>query len=106
MIAALGWYVLLPLSSLVIGELEFFPWPHLFMMWLGWETWAMFASAQLIGAVAIVAVGLLVRRWRPFRVESFAKAVPIGLLLTAGTLALLLAGAFTAAVLLGWDTAA
>jgi hypothetical protein len=105
-LAALGWYALLMLSGLVVGELAFFPWPHLFMMWVGWKSAGSFVLALLIGAAAIGLLGVLLRRAPAFRTRTPWKAILAGLALAAGALVLLLVGAWVTATLLGWPTSA
>jgi hypothetical protein len=104
--SALYWYALIPLSALVVGELAFFPWPHIFMMWLRWDSWFGLAAALIIGALAIAGAGFFLDRFGPFRTVSPARAALIGLLLAVATLGILLATAWTVATLAGWPTSA
>lgn len=105
-IAALGWYALVPLLGMIVGEAAFFPWPHLFMMLLGLDSTAGLVVAILIGGIAIAAAGLLLRRFAVFRSTGLAGVAIWGLLLAIGALLALLMGAWAFAALAGWPTAA
>lgn len=104
--AALCWYALLLLLRLPFGEAVFFPWPHLFMMWLGLESNLGLAFALGVGGLAIVAAGIPLRRFTFLRPARLLAAMATGLVLAAVTLIVLLVAAWVVATLAGWPTSA
>lgn len=53
---ALAWCGLFLSTGLILGEVPFFFWPHLVMLWLGWETYLGFGAAIALGGTGAVAL--------------------------------------------------
>ena len=101
---ALSWYVLMLVSGLVIGEAAYYLWPHMFMLFLGLESYPAFIGSLVLGAVSIWVAAKLISRSRLVkRLGGVSKSIA-GVVCVVATLCLLVFMAWNVAVYFGWPT--